>query len=165
MWIKKMMMNRVIVNFKKLNFHLFLIKNIGIYLIFFSLISLFGYYLLSDKFEAHEYPIDIHIYVVLGLVTLQVLGLLYPNFIYIYRLELDDKNILLEWQRYNQKKKIVLSPKEIKTEIIPSGFNNQYLRLTIISKEDSFIIKQYSVGKWSKKKMREVKDIFHNINQ
>ncbi|CAM1346757.1 hypothetical protein [Tenacibaculum crassostreae] len=106
--------------------------------------------------------------IIAGLIMALILGIqfIFRPTIYLYSIFISETITELKWQENRKFKSRKFNNAKIKTELIPSGKNNPYLKIEIKDKESNLTLKQYQVGEWDLEKLKqigiEIKNTMHN---
>src|SRR5690606_28099822 len=78
--------------------------------------------------------------------------------IYLYSITISQTITELKWQKNGKHNSQRFDSEEIKTELVPSGKNNPYLKLEIKDKNYQFILKQRRIGEWTFDKLKKTEN-------
>lgn len=76
--------------------------------------------------------------------------------IYLYSIFISETITELKWQENGKFKSRKFNNAKIKTELIPSGKNNPYLKIDIKDKKSNLTLKQYQIEEWNLEKLKQI---------
>ncbi|MBU2938700.1 hypothetical protein KO494_04010 [Lacinutrix sp. C3R15] len=137
------------------NFNTFILKSI------FSILSIlllaFILFVFITPNLNGNYTLPLKIVVILFILILVTQFIFSPT-VYLYSIIISETITELKWQKNGKHNSKKFNNAEIKTELIPSGKNNLYLKLEIKDKNSQIILKQHRIGEWTFDKLKKTEN-------
>ena len=137
------------------NFNTFILKSILSMLLILFLAFVLFVFITPNLNDNYTLPLKI---VGILLILILVTQFIFSPTIYLYSIIISETITELKWQKNGKHNSQRFNNAEIKTELVPSGKNNPYLKLEIKDKDSQIILKQHQIGEWTFDKLKKTEN-------